>query len=334
MIKHKKLVRYFVSLAVIVLMVGIAGWTDEKEILFPEMVALTIGLLIIDKRVWCVKPWQIVLLMSVGAAAGICIVRYSPLPYFINLCLAFAFAGICLLVSRTTLIPLISACVLPVLLHTESIVYPSAVLIMCVLAVFIQKMMEKYGFRSQIIHTPGRKPTGKDVARWGILLVFVALISLLAISLDCPYLILPPLMVTFAEMVNSKAGFRSRPTQVFLFLATAATLGTVFQLIGYHYLHLPESLVALGIAVSLFLIFEWTGKFFAPAGALAFIPLLLPREGLVWLPLQATVGAALFIMIAMVVFQQCYKWSRAQLVYCLTPTLLREYMDRRKRCRG
>ena len=85
MIKHKKLVRYFVSLAVIVLMVGIAGWTDEKEILFPEMVALTIGLLIIDKWVWCVKPWQIVLLMSVGAAAGICIVRYSPLPYFINL---------------------------------------------------------------------------------------------------------------------------------------------------------------------------------------------------------------------------------------------------------
>ena len=38
MIKHKKLVRYFVSLAVIVLMVGIAGWTDEKEILFPDRI--------------------------------------------------------------------------------------------------------------------------------------------------------------------------------------------------------------------------------------------------------------------------------------------------------
>ena len=73
MIKHKKLVRYFVSLAVIVLMVGIAGWTDEKEILFPEMVALTIGLLIIDKWVWCVKPWQIVLLMSV-----VCVCRDLP----------------------------------------------------------------------------------------------------------------------------------------------------------------------------------------------------------------------------------------------------------------
>lgn len=41
-------------------MVGLAEWTDEKEILFPEMTALIIGLLIIDKRVWNVKRWQII----------------------------------------------------------------------------------------------------------------------------------------------------------------------------------------------------------------------------------------------------------------------------------
>ena len=95
-------------------MVGLAEWTDEKEILFPEMTALIIGLLIIDKRVWNVKRWQIILLMTLGAAVGICIVRYSPLPYVVNLCAAFAFAGASLLISRATLIPLISACVLPV----------------------------------------------------------------------------------------------------------------------------------------------------------------------------------------------------------------------------
>ena len=90
-------------------MVGLAEWTDEKEILFPEMTALIIGLLIIDKRVWNVKRWQIILLMTLGAAVGICIVRYSPLPYVVNLCAAFAFAGASLLISRATLIPLISA---------------------------------------------------------------------------------------------------------------------------------------------------------------------------------------------------------------------------------
>lgn len=280
--EHRKLTRYLISLVMILMMVGLAEWTNEKEILFPEMTALIIGLLIIDKRVWNVKRWQIILLMTLGAAVGICIVRYSPLPYVVNLCAAFAFAGASLLISRVTLIPLISACVLPVLLHTESIVYPIAVFSMSVSVVLVQ-------------------------------------------------IILPPLMVTFVEMVNSKAGFRNRPTQVFLFLTTAATLGTVLQIVGHHHLHLPESIVALTIAAILFLIFEWTGKYFAPAGALAFIPMLLPKENLGWLPLEASIGAALFITIAMVVFQKCYKWNRAQLIFCATPTLLREYMNRKKR---
>ena len=280
--EHRKLTRYLISLVMILIMVGLAEWTDEKEILFPEMTALIIGLLIIDKRVWNVKRWQIILLMTLGAAVGICIVRYSPLPYVVNLCAAFAFAGASLLISRATLIPLISACVLPVLLHTESIVYPIAVFSMSVSVVLVQ-------------------------------------------------IILPPLMVTFVEMVNSKAGFRNRPTQVFLFLTTVATLGTVLQIVGHHHLHLPERIVALTIAAILFLIFEWTGKYFAPSGALAFIPMLLPQEGLAWLPLEASIGAALFITIAMVVFQKCYKWNRAQLIFCATPTLLREYMNRKKR---
>ena len=279
--EHRKLTRYLISLVMILMMVGLAEWTDEKEILFPEMTALIIGLLIIDKRVWNVKRWQIILLMTLGAAVGICIVRYSPLPYVVNLCAAFAFAGASLLISRATLIPLISACVLPVLLHTESIVYPIAVFSMSVSVVLVQ-------------------------------------------------IILPPLMVTFVEMVNSKAGFRNRPTQVFLFLTTVATLGTVLQIVGHHHLHLPESIVTLTIAAILFLIFEWTGRYFAPSGALAFIPMLLPQEGLAWLPLEASIGAALFITIAMVVFQKCYKWNRAQLIFCATPTLLREYMNRKK----
>ena len=131
-------------------MVGLAEWTNEKEILFPEMTALIIGLLIIDKRVWNVKRWQIILLMTLGAAVGICIVRYSPLPYVVNLCAAFAFAGASLLISRATLIPLISACVLPVLLHTESIVYPIAVFSMSVSVVLVQIILEKCGIRNRM----------------------------------------------------------------------------------------------------------------------------------------------------------------------------------------
>lgn len=119
--------------------------------------------------------------------------------------------------------------------------------------------------------------------------------------------------------------------QVFLFLVTGAALGTAFQIIGHTFLHLPETVVTLLIICCLFAVFEWTGKYFAPAGALALIPLIVPQEGVHWLPLQAAAGAALFIAIGMLVFQQCYKWSKAQLIFCFTPTLLRRYLNRRRK---
>ena len=325
-----KWIRYGLSLFMAVLMVAVAEYTNEKEIIFPEMVALTIGSWIVNKQVWRIHRWQIILLMTLGAVTGLCIVRYSPLPQLFNLCLAFIFAGACLLISRTTLIPLISACMLPVLLHTESWVYPGAVFLMSATIVVIQKLMEKQGWRQKITISSAEKTRKKDISRWGLSLIFVFIITSVAVWTGYQFLIIPPLIVTFTEMVHSKAGFRNRPVQVLLFLIAAVSLGTLAELWGYYYLHLPQSIVALFIAICLFGIFELTGKFFAPAGALTFIPMIIPQENLYWLPLQATAGAILFIAIAMLVFQQCYKWNRAQLIYCLTPTLLREYLDSRK----
>ena len=90
---------------------------------------------IVDKRVWRVSRIGVVVLMTLGAIAGVCIVRYSPFPLLANLMFAFALAAICLTLSRATLVPQISVCMLPVLLETESWVYPVAVFIMSVIVV-------------------------------------------------------------------------------------------------------------------------------------------------------------------------------------------------------
>ena len=300
MMDKTKKVRYVFSVFMVMLMVGIAEWTGEKEIIFPEMAALAVGLWVIDKRVWKVGRWQLIGLMTAGAVAGVCIVRYSTLPLLCNLCLAFAFAACCLLFSRATLIPLISACMLPVLLHTETWIYPSAVFLLSAVLVAGQRLMEKGGLRRETDYVlPGRE-WKKEIFRWAALLFWVSLVAALSISCGCSYFIIPPLIVTFTEIVNSKAG-------------------------------LPETVVALLVICCLFAVFEWTGKYFAPAGALALIPLIVPQEGVHWLPLQAAAGAALFIAIGMLVFQQCYKWSKAQLIFCFTPTLLRRYLNRRRK---
>ena len=61
--------RYLSAMAVVVLMVGVAERTGEREVIFPEMAALAIGMWIAPKRVWNVTRLQLVLLMGAGAVA-------------------------------------------------------------------------------------------------------------------------------------------------------------------------------------------------------------------------------------------------------------------------
>ncbi len=76
--------RYICALLMILLMVGVSELMGEKEIIFPEMAALTIGMWIVDKKVWTVSRLKLVLLMSIGAIVGVCIVRYSPFPLIVT----------------------------------------------------------------------------------------------------------------------------------------------------------------------------------------------------------------------------------------------------------
>lgn len=63
--------RYLFALTMILLMVAVAELSGEKEIIFPEMAALTIGMWIVDKQVWRVSRARMVALMTAGAVAGV-----------------------------------------------------------------------------------------------------------------------------------------------------------------------------------------------------------------------------------------------------------------------
>ncbi len=323
--------RYLCALGMILLMIGVAELLHEKEIIFPEMAALTIGMWIVDKRVWRVKHWQMLLLMPLGACAGVLIVLYSSFPLVVNVSLAFLCAAAGLLFARASLFPLISACVLPVLLKTESWVYPLSVFVMTFIVIIAQRWMERLGMRKTNANEALERHWRGDSIRWLCLMTSVFAVACLAVYTSNFYFIIPPLIVAYVEFVNSKAGFRNRPVLTVLLLFTGSLVGTAFQLIGYYYLGLPETVVAFFIFLVLFTLFEWLGKFFAPVGAIALIPMLLPAEALPWLPLQVLVGATLFIAMGMVFFQQCYQWSRAQLVYCLIPHYLLSRLNRNKR---
>ena len=226
------------------------------------MAALTIGMWIVDKRVWRIKTGQMLLLMTLGACTGVLLVLYSPFPLVVNIAIAFLFAGISLLFTRASLFPMISACVLPVLLKTESWVYPVSVFVMTLIILVIQRWMEHLGLREKITYEAPERHWRADSLRWIYLMITVFAVASLAIYTSNFYFILPPLLVAYVEFVNSRAGFRNRPVLTVLLLGSGSLVSTLFQLIGYYYLGLSETLVAFFIFIVLFTLFEWLGKFF------------------------------------------------------------------------
>lgn len=302
--KQRKRLRYAWTLALVTAMVGSAGLFGEREIIFPEVAALGIGMWVVDKHVWRVRRWQVVLLMTVGAVAGLCLARYSPLPDPCNIAAAFLFAAACLMLSQTALVPLVSACILPVLLGAESWAYPIAVFLLTLALSAGQILMEKYGLREKIPYEPVPRHAAEAVRRWGFLLCTLLVIAAGPLYTGYTYCILPPLVVTFVEFSNAPAGFRKVPFTIFLLLTGAAVLGAGLQWIMHVWLGLPTWATCLPLLPALFTLFEWRGRLFAPAGAVALIPMIIPQEDLPLFPLQAAVGAAVFIATAYALFSR------------------------------
>lgn len=318
-----KLKRYLFALLLIAGMVAAAELTGEKEVIFPEIAALVVGMWVVDKPIWRVRRRQLVVLMTLGAVVGISLVRFSPFPLVVNMVAAFVFAAVCLMFCRATLVPLISACMLPVLLGAESWVYPLAVLVMTLMITSGQVAMERSGLRHTAIHVPADRDWKRDGLKWGTLLTILLLLVALPVWSGYTYCILPPLIVTFVEFSNPKAGFRRAPLLVFSLLACAAVLGAGLQLFLHMELGVPSSIVAVLICGALFAVSEWRGRLFAPAGAVALIPMIIPDADLIWFPLQAMSGAAVFIGVPMLLFQRDIVWHEPRRIGCAVVRLYR-----------
>lgn len=262
------------------------------------MAALTIGYWIVDKHVWCVSRRQLLILLTFGALCGTLITRYSPFSNMINIPIAFCMAAMALFMFRSTLFPTIATCLLPVMLNTRSWNYTIAVFVLAIILIIGQKIMEKYGWREKVIHLPHDESCKEELYKWIIIAFWVTLIGIFAIQLSIPYILLPPIVVCFTEMIRSHASLKNRPHQILMLMILASCLGTAFRII-HLYIPIPQWVCGGCIMIGMLFIFHLCGKYFAPAGALSILILILPEEGIAWVPLEVALGSFMLIGIAL-----------------------------------
>ena len=151
------------AVAVVAAMVAAAELLGEREIIFPEMAALAVGMLAAPRRPWQTSRSRTALLIAVCAITGVLIVRYVHAPLWAQISLAFLLCQLLFVSSGTTFAPMISAMVLPVFLGTTSWVYPAAAIILTLAMGAVQLIFERLGVRERNVHTPpsaGRQGDG------------------------------------------------------------------------------------------------------------------------------------------------------------------------------
>ena len=304
LLKTFRLERYIFGALMALSMVLLAEISGEKEIIFPEICALTIGAWISEQQPWKVNKRRIFFLMSISALFGVLVVKFLPVPLIFQVCACFAFTGLILTIFKTNFIPIISACILPVYLKTTSFIYPISVMIMALIIIFAQWIMEKGHMRPVNKFEPVNFNLKTQIIKWSKLLLVFGLIALIPFKVHQIYFLAPPLIVMFTELSNPKSPARKKPFYIALLMAFAAFLGSLFRLIFNVYFDLPLSFCTLIACVVLFFALNKIKINFPPAGAILLIPMILNKNLLLTFPLEVLIGSFILAYSAMFLFKK------------------------------
>lgn len=286
------------AVLVIAVMVGTAELSGEREIIFPEIAAIAVGMLLSPRRSWRTDRRRVLLLISLAAALGLGVSVLLPGPLWGKMTLAYVLGQGILLCSGTSFAPLLSAAVLPVLLGTRSAVYLAAAVGLTGLILLLSALLERQGLRPREAFSPLPPPGRRDLPLLLARCLLGAGCVCLALRLGLRFAVAPPLLVAFTEWMAQGSPARQKPFRTLGLIVLCAAAGALCRLGLTMGLGLSLTVSALAASLLLLLLLKGFGMYLPPAGALGILAMLIPAESLWGYPLQVLCGAAVLMALA------------------------------------
>ncbi len=302
----KELIRNILAIVAIIPMAALWGTTGETHYLFPELGALAVGLLVINKRAWKIGYAQNLILVLSGALGTLVEIYLGQWGWALTVPVTFLITGLLMTICRTFMPPALAAALLPVITETGSWVYVASLTALVLFTTILQKISEATGIRN--VQTPAIDASGSRlsvcvIAKWVILTVIIMPLVALAIVTDHRFIMAPPVIVTLVEFSNSRSGFRHRPWQVLLMLMLGASCGSSMMILS------QGSGFWLSIAFALTLcVFAIFRKYYAPAAAACLLAGLVPNSELTFYPIEIGLGGAYAIVCSSVFYIINCRW--------------------------
>ena len=124
----RKMIRYGSVVVFGFIMILLSQLTGLHEFMFPEGISVVLGVWAIEKQPWRVNKVQLFFMMIIGSICAVCIVKYLPIPLIFQVLIGFILVCISLLVTKTSFAPVVSAFMLPILLQSDSWLFPLLVI--------------------------------------------------------------------------------------------------------------------------------------------------------------------------------------------------------------
>lgn len=296
-----------VAILLVVAMFVVADLTGQAEIIFPEIAALALGAWVMEKSPWPGTDFHFWFSPSLAALTGILIVRYVTYAPFFMITAAFCLVVLQLKLSRSAVLPSISAAILPIITRSESWWYPLSVCVLTGLIALGRVAMNR--------RTPENDPAagtfdrGKEKAwslrerlHWGKLLAGVTLVTAVAVGFDFTFMVAPPLIVAFIELSKPGGVLRDKAGRAFTLLGLAAFSGVSWLYLMHTVFHLPIWISACLSTPTVFLLYHALRLPFPPAVAIALLPAILPEDALLMYPVQVLAGSAGFVVLSKAFF--------------------------------
>lgn len=299
--KLKSYVPLGLSLLAAVLMVLASELLGQRELIFPEITAVAIGMLDAPVQTWNATRLRLWGTITVCAFAGIGVVRFVPIPLIAQIIVGFVVAALVIALFRTDFLPAVSACILPIVLGTRTLLYVASVVVMTGVILLMQIGLERAGMRERRPFVPVRLDKSYWMLRVKQLAVIAVFCAIPAVR-GAVYFIVPPLFVAFLEM--SKPGSKVSKGKAVGLIIAGAFIGVLSRSLLTVSLGWPLTVSAMISVLLILLIMKRVGVWFPPAGAIATLPSLIPAEGIWFFPFEVAVGASAFALAAALLFRK------------------------------
>ena len=298
-----KLIPDAVTVMFVTLMVAAAELSGEREIIFPEITALAIGYIVAEKRSWHVNSIRIVVLITLCAIAGVLIVRSRFAGILTEILIAFALCQLIFMYSGTTFAPFVSAVILPIMMQTESFVYPASAFVLTLIIVALHTLFLKCGIRSDEDYVPKRLNSKTDYIDAVLRVISVGIVGAVAFMSGYRFVIAPPLLVAFTEFSRPGNKACNKPFKTIAVVTLCAVIGAVCRYFINISLGMPLTVAAAVAAVLLLAVIHKSRMFMPPAGAITILAMIIPETAVMTFPVQILCGVGSFMLLTHIIFK-------------------------------